>query len=108
MRAFLIIASIYASLATAEIECIDADLILHNGNIYTGNSDDSFVGSITSKGSTISYVGELLSDTELSCSDAKIIDLSGRYVFPGFIDAHGHLKGIGYRELTLILQGISS
>ena len=108
MRAFLIIASIYASLATAAIECIDADLILHNGNIYTGNSDDSFVGSITSKGSTISYVGELLSDTELSCSDAKIIDLSGRYIFPGFIDAHGHLKGIGYRELTLNLQGISS
>ena len=108
MRAFLIVASIHASLATAAIECIDADLILHHGNIYTGNNENSFIGSIATKGSTISYVGELLSDAELSCSEAKIIDLSGRYVFPGFTDAHGHLKGIGYRELTLNLQGISS
>ena len=108
MRPFLVFASIYASIATASIECIDADLILQHGNIYTGNNDDSFVGSIATKGSTISYVGELLSESKLSCSDAKIIDLRGRYVFPGFTDAHGHLKGIGYRELTLNLQGISS
>ena len=108
MRPFLVFASIYASIATASIECIDADLILQHGNIYTGNDDDSFVGSIATKGSTISYVGELLSESKLSCSDAKIIDLRGRYIFPGFTDAHGHLKGIGYRELTLNLQGISS
>jgi predicted amidohydrolase YtcJ len=108
MRPFLVFASIYASIATASIECIDADLILQHGNIYTGNDDDSFVGSIATKGSTISYVGELLSESKLSCSDAIIIDLRGRYVFPGFTDAHGHLKGIGYRELTLNLQGISS
>ena len=108
MRTFFLIASIHASLATAAIECIDADLILHHGNIHTGNNKNSFVGSIATKGSTISYVGGLLSDAELSCSEAKIIDLSGRFVFPGFTDAHGHLKGIGYRELTLNLQGISS
>ena len=46
MRAFLIVASIHASLATAAIECIDADLILHHGNIYTGNNENSFTGSI--------------------------------------------------------------
>ena len=38
----------------------------------------------------------------------KIIDLTGQYIFPGFVDAHGNLKGIGYRELTLNLQGINS
>ena len=108
IRAFFIVVSIHASLATAAFACKDADLILHHGNIYTGNSDDSFIGSIAIKGSSITYVGELLSNTELSCSDVKILDLNGKYVFPGFIDAHGHLKGIGYRELTLNLQGISS
>jgi len=108
MRIFLIVASIYASFATAAIECIEADLILHHGNIYTGNNNDSFVGTVATKGSNITYVGELLLDSDLSCSDAKVIDLSGRYIFPGFTDAHGHLKGIGYRELTLNLQGISS
>ena len=108
MRLFFIIAGIYAPLASAAIECIDADLILHHGNIYTGNNDDSFVGSIASKGQNIIYVGELLSENEISCSDARVIDINGQYVFPGFTDAHGHLKGIGYRELTLNLQGLPS
>jgi predicted amidohydrolase YtcJ len=108
MRLFFIIVSIYAPLASAAIECIDADLILHHGNIYTGNNDDSFVGSIASKGQNIIYVGELLSENEISCSDARVIDINGQYVFPGFTDAHGHLKGIGYRELTLNLQGLPS
>ena len=108
MRLFFIIAGLYAPLASAAIECIDADLILHHGNIYTGNNDDSFVGSIASKGQNIIYVGELLSENEISCSDARVIDINGQYVFPGFTDAHGHLKGIGYRELTLNLQGLPS
>ena len=108
MRLFFIIAGIYAPLASAAIKCIDADLILHHGNIYTGNNDDSFVGSIASKGQNIIYVGELLSENEISCSDAIVIDINGQYVFPGFTDAHGHLKGIGYRELTLNLQGLPS
>ena len=108
MRLFFIIAGIYAPLASAAIECIDADLILHHGNIYTGNNDDSFVGSIASKGQNIIYVGELLSENEISCSDARVIDINGQYVFPGFTDAHGHLKGIGYIQLTLNLQGLPS
>ena len=108
MKRFFIIVSIYAPLLTASIECVEADLILHHGNIYTGKTDDSFVGSIASKGPKITYVGPLLSDSEIGCSDAEVVDLNGRYVFPGLTDAHGHLKGIGYRELTLNLQGISS
>ena len=108
MRLFFIIAGLYAPLASAAIKCIDADLILHHGNIYTGNNDDSFVGSIASKGQNIIYVGELLSENDISCSDARVIDINGQYVFPGFTDAHGHLKGIGYRELTLNLQGLPS
>jgi predicted amidohydrolase YtcJ len=107
-RTFLFIISIYAPASLAAIECIEADLILHKGTIYTGNGEDSFVGSIASKDSNITYVGSSLSDTDLTCSGAEVIFLNGSYVFPGFVDAHAHLKGIGYRELTLNLQGISS
>ena len=107
-RTFFFIISIYAPASLAAIECIEADLILHKGNIYTGNGEDSFVGSIASKDSNITYVGSSLSDTDLTCSGAEVIYLNGSYVFPGFVDAHAHLKGIGYRELTLNLQGISS
>jgi len=108
MRLFLIVASLYAPAILQATQCIDADLILHRGNIYTGQTDQSFIGSIASQGAKITYVGKVLSDAEIACSDAEVINLNGKYVFPGFTDAHGHLKGIGYRELTLNLQGISS
>jgi len=108
LRAFLFIISIYAPALLAATQCIEADLILHEGNIYTGNDEDSFVGSIASKDSKITYVGSSLSDSDLACSGAEVINLKESYVFPGFVDAHAHLKGIGYRELTLNLQGISS
>ena len=108
LRAFLFIISIYAPALLGATQCIEADLILHEGNIYTGNDEDSFVGSIASKDSNITYVGSSLSDSDLACSGAEVINLKESYVFPGFVDAHAHLKGIGYRELTLNLQGISS
>ena len=108
LRLFLLITSINAPVLLGAIQCIEADLILHEGNIYTGNAEDSFFGSIASKDSNITYVGSSLSDNDLACSGAKVINLNGSYVFPGFVDAHAHLKGIGYRELTLNLQGISS
>ncbi len=108
MRLFLIVASLYAPAILQATQCIDADLILHRGNIYTGQTDQSFIGSIASQGAKITYVGKVLSDAEIACSDAEVLNLNGKYVFPGFTDAHGHLKGIGYRELTLNLQGISS
>ncbi len=108
MRLLLFIACICAPAIIASTKCIEADLILHRGNIYTGQTDQSFVGSIASKGETIKYVGKVLSDAEIACSNAKVINLKGKYIFPGFTDAHGHLKGIGYRELTLNLQEIPS
>jgi predicted amidohydrolase YtcJ len=108
IRLFLIVSSIYASVSATATSCIEADLILHHGNIYTGKTDRSFLGSIASKGSKITYVGKVLSDADIACSNANIINLNGRYIFPGFIDAHGHLKGIGYRELSLNLQEIPS
>ena len=108
MRLLLFIVCICAPAIIASTKCLEADLILHRGNIFTGQTDQSFIGSIASKGATINYVGKVLSDAEIACSNAKVINLKGKYIFPGFTDAHGHLKGIGYRELTLNLQEIPS
>jgi len=42
------------------------------------------------------------------CGETSLLDLKGSFVYPGFIDSHVHVKGIGYRELNLNLQGINS
>jgi len=107
IKFLFIVANLYVSTSIAALRCLEADLILTNGTIYSGLNDDSYVGTIASKGSKIIYVGDVVPDN-LHCAGAKVINLSGKYIYPGFTDAHGHLKGIGYRELSLNLQGISS
>jgi predicted amidohydrolase YtcJ len=37
-----------------------------------------------------------------------LVDLAGAALYPGFVDSHAHLLGIGMRELTLNLEGVSS
>jgi predicted amidohydrolase YtcJ len=105
---FLFLLAFTFSFVISARDCLDADLILKNGFIYDGLSDQPFIGTIASKESKIIYVGKNLDDIEIQCSAAKVEDLTGQYIYPGFVDAHGHLKGIGYRELTLNLQEISS
>ncbi|MFO0411560.1 MAG: amidohydrolase, partial [bacterium] len=39
---------------------------------------------------------------------AETLDLGGATLFPGFTDGHAHLDGIGWRELTLNLEGSAS
>ncbi len=39
---------------------------------------------------------------------ANIIDLEGAVMFPGFVDAHAHLLGIGQRELRMDLSSVLS
>ena len=108
IKVLFVAITLNVSILLATPKCINADLILTNGTIYTGLNENSFIGTIVSNGSKITYVGGPLPDNNFYCPNTKVINLSGKYIYPGFIDAHGHLKGIGYRELTLNLQGISS
>ncbi|MCL4407457.1 MAG: amidohydrolase family protein, partial [Thermotogae bacterium] len=51
----------------------------------------SFKGDVLVKDSKIYKVGESIKKDE----DTEVIDLAGKYLFPGFIDAHSH---IGLKE----------
>ena len=95
-------------LLTANPKCDQADLILEDASIYNGLSDKSFIGSIGIKDSKISFVDKGITTSYDKCDDVRVLNLKEQFVYPGFVDGHGHLKGIGYRELTLNLQGISS
>ncbi len=85
-----------------------ADLILTNATIYTGDSTAAPVEAVAVKDGNIVYVGDADGAAEFQGTDTEVIDLTGRFVFPGFVDAHAHFGGIGDRELSLNLQGINS
>ncbi len=85
-----------------------ATLILTNATIYTGDSTAAPVQAVAVRGDTIVYVGSADGAEEFRGPATEVVDLEGRFVFPGFVDAHAHFGGIGDRELTLNLQGINS
>ncbi len=66
------------------------DIVIKNGNIVS--PERILRGSICIKDGKIS---EILSDGE-ERQAKQVIDASGKYVFPGFIDTHAHLNEPGY------------
>ncbi|WP_304191938.1 amidohydrolase, partial [Phenylobacterium aquaticum] len=81
-----------------------ADMILHGGPIYTG---DAKVEALAVKGGKVAFAGSL-AEARKAAPGAQDVDLKGATALPGLVDAHAHLMGIGFRELTLNLEGSAS
>ncbi|HOY26887.1 MAG: amidohydrolase [Thermotogaceae bacterium] len=68
-------------------------ILLKNGTIYPITSKP-FAGDILVSKGKIESIG-----VDLKCEGAEVIDASGKYIFPGFIDAHSHIglfeEGVG-------------
>lgn len=65
-----------------------ADLILHNGHVFTQNPELLWASAVACKGEEIMAVGNFDDMDGIIGNDTQIIDLDGKYVFPGFIDIH--------------------
>ena len=83
---------------------------ISGGPIYTANDDEPKIEAIAIRQGTITYAGTNTGNwcKEHAGGNSKIIDLKGAAAYPGFTDAHGHLLGIGLREMTLNLEGTQS
>jgi predicted amidohydrolase YtcJ len=53
-------------------------------------------------------VVRLLNGPAPAARDRKVVDLGGRTVLPGLIDAHGHVTDLGFTALRLNLSGTKS
>ncbi len=84
-----------------------ADMVIHGGTIYTANDDMWTAEAVAVRGDEIVFVGSQADMEAYLGKDTQIIDLDGNTVYPGFNDAHVHIKWIGQRELGLNLQGIN-
>ena len=96
------------SSCSVEKDCLEADLVLINAKVYTANEKLPEAEAVAILKDKIIFVGSANESIQYTCNDNRIVDLQGKFIFPGFIDAHAHLKGIGYREMNLNLQGANS
>ena len=67
-----------------------ADLILHNGVIYTVDDKNPTAQAVAIKDGKFLAVGSDKSVLQLRGPETRIIDLKGRFVVPGFNDNHVH------------------
>ena len=104
---YILLAILFTSCSENQ-SCKSADVVLINSTIYTLNDSAPNSQALAFLGDTLVFVGSNTLSKEYQCNDAKVIDLKGSYVYPGFVDSHAHLKGIGHRENSLNLQGIDS
>lgn len=74
-----------------------ADVILVNGKVLTVDAADRVAQGVAVRGNRIVAVGSNAEIERLAGSGTRRIDLRGRTVTPGLLDAHAHFSG-GYAE----------
>ncbi len=73
---------------------------MRNGQVYTVDGQDSVHQALAVAGGKIIYVGSDAGVNSYIGQQTQVIDLAGRMLMPGFVDAHMH-PGDGGRALTL-------
>lgn len=98
--------------STSQFSCISptpqADLIIMNANIWTGNQDTPRAEAFAIAGDTILAIGTYKELLKLEGSKTEVIDLQGKFVSPGFIDSHVHLLMGGNSLLNVQLRDVNS
>ncbi len=82
------------------LEQTRAELTLHHGNIITVDDRQPKAEAVAIAGGRLFAVGSNDGVLNLATAATRKIDLEGKTVVPGFIDAHTHLGYSGLRHLT--------
>ncbi len=77
-------------------------IIFHNGTVLTMEQDRPVAQAIALRGEKIEAVGSEAEVLKLRAADTVLIDLEGRTLMPGFVDAHTHvLNDAQSQEMSL-------
>ena len=98
-----------AALAPAVIGAqAKADLVLVNGKIYTVDNARPIASALAVRGGRVLFVGSDAEARVLANASTRVIDLNGKTVIPGIVDAHAHLLGLGNTLARVNLAGSTS
>ena len=84
----------------------DADLVLRGGAVYTVDAARSWAQAVAVRDGVIVAVGTGEQIEELTGRATRVLDLGGRMVLPGFIDAHVHASAAGLERLRCDLSEV--
>ena len=102
---FLFLFSAFSLLSCSQKQ--KADLLIYNATIYTVDSAFSMAEAIAIKDGKIVAIGKTI-DLEKKYEAKERTDAKGKFIYPGFIDAHAHFVGYGLGLQTADLVGTNS
>lgn len=85
-----------------------ADLIVVNARIHTADAARPQAQALAVRDGRIIFVGSTLEAEALAGRNTERLDVGGRTVVPGLVDAHGHLTGLGELLSIVDLRGTRS
>jgi predicted amidohydrolase YtcJ/uncharacterized lipoprotein YbaY len=77
-----------------------ADAVYFNGKIITVDDDNPKATAVAIKDGMIIYVGDIRGSKPLMADSTRQIDLQGKTMVPGFVDAHGHVVSAGIQAAS--------
>jgi len=97
-----------ATSLVAQAAAQPADLIVTNARIYTVDQNRPVVDAMAVRGGRIVATGPARLIEAMKGPTTQVVDLDGKTVIPGMIDAHVHLLGLGQSLRTVDLRGATS
>jgi len=90
------------------LPAILAAVILTNGKIWTGDPQRPWAEAVSIEGNRIAAVGSSADIAKITPAGARVINLNGRLVVPGFIDDHTHFIDGGMELSRVQLRDAST
>src|SRR5882762_6751076 len=95
-------------LAVLTMQQQPADLVVLNARVYTADVNRPVADAFAVRAGRIAFVGSTRGALALAGPRTERLDLAGRTVIPGMVDAHAHLLGLGQALRTVSLVGTRS
>jgi predicted amidohydrolase YtcJ len=109
MRTLTIIAiSLAVGISSTAAQQEPADLVITNARIYTVDDNRPLAEAMAVRGGRVVFVGSARGAATFVGSRTEQMDLKGKTVIPGMVDAHAHLVGLGTALRTVDLVGTRS
>ena len=104
MKKFFFSLLIAISLISCKTNNLEADLLVTNATIWTGNPESPKAEAMAIKGDSILAIGSFKDLEKFKGESTEILDVHGNFITPGFIDAHVHLLMGGNSLLSVQLR----
>jgi len=103
----MVLALICASFASTG-QADKADLVVKNGKVFTANDAKPWAEAVACKSGKIIAVGTSQDIDRFVGPATRVLNVRGRLVIPGLIDAHAHFSSGGRSLISLSFRGVNT